>query len=109
MGLHFVHDACLWLGGALLWGYPLMLMANVMAFAGVSETRKPKRVALAAYTFMLGTTLYPAVYFVAEYRASSGDPARDAMLGALPLGYLLFCFFGLGALWDWADKSVVRE
>jgi len=76
--------------------YPVVLVANVMSFAGTpSSTPVPLMQKLASMAFLWASTLYPVVYIgcliAAITYSRGGDPAMAFKLSAAPLAYLGLC------------------
>ena len=78
-----------------LLAYPAVLVANAMQAAAYRDPDKPESRARrwAMNGFLLGTTAYPVVLFVARFLANRAaarfDENRELAWSAAPLGWLL--------------------
>lgn len=72
--------------------YPFVLIANIMAFAGVDAGDVPLFTRVSAFSFLWATTLYPVVIGFLLYRRRRTDSER-ARRNYLYSGYayLLLC------------------
>ena len=92
----------LFLGALPLLIYPYVFLGSMMGLMGHRTGDEPALLLLVAYSFLLGSIAYPAVYVIcvvlAIVKVKSNESKAALYFGIGPLGYLLL-LLGLWALW----------
>jgi len=94
------------ISGLLLICYPMVLIANIMSFAGhKSEHKPPLFMVIAMQSFLWSTTLYPITYLFALYKYKNTPPETHYIWAGLILLHLCFIFLAFIGWTTIGEKS----